>query len=522
MYRSKKFRGMLFGVFIALLVMTSTVFADTAPWPTAGQNPFNTRSQPAENKLSPANASSLGVKWQIATAGDVTATPAMDDTNLYFPEWAGNLNAVSRATGATVWSIKISTYTGVANDVSRATPAIAGDVLILGDQSGRSFVPASIIAVNKTNGALIWKTQADSHPESIVTQSAVVNGNDVYVGVSSFEELLSAFTDTCCTFRGSIMDLSLKTGQIVWKTYMVPTGYSGGAVWGSTPVVDTARNSLYIGTGNNYSIPASVQTCLTGGTDPRICISPDDHFDSIMSLDLTTRAIKWATAALPVDAWNTNCLAQSDIPIPGFNPEPSLCPATSSPDYDFGQGPALITVQPASGKSYQLVGEGQKSGQYWALNPDTGVVAWVTQVGPGGTSGGLQWGSATDGTRIYVADSASLPTAGTSSGGSWSALDPATGAVLWKTMTPDAAGGVKDGAWGAVSTANGVVFGCSGSGILYALNGVTGAIVWSYNTGARCQSGFSIANATVFGGTGYSQAPAQYQTAGNFFAFGLP
>ena len=49
-----------------------------------------------------------------------------------------------------------------------------------------------------------------------------------------------------------------------------------------------------------------------------------------------------------------------------------------------------------------LLGIGQKSGVYWALNPDTGTVVWQTQVGPGSGFGGIEWGTAFDGTRIYV------------------------------------------------------------------------------------------------------------------------
>ena len=50
------------------------------------------------------------------------------------------------------------------------------------------------------------------------------------------------------------------------------------------------------------------------------------------------------------------------------------------------------------------MGAGQKSGQYWALDPDTGAVVWVTQAGPGGFGGGLQWGSAVDDQRVYTAN----------------------------------------------------------------------------------------------------------------------
>ncbi len=49
-----------------------------------------------------------------------------------------------------------------------------------------------------------------------------------------------------------------------------------------------------------------------------------------------------------------------------------------------------------------LIGIGQKSGIYWALNPDTGTVVWQTQVGPGSGFGGIEWGTAYDGTSICV------------------------------------------------------------------------------------------------------------------------
>jgi polyvinyl alcohol dehydrogenase (cytochrome) len=179
--------------------------------------------------------------------------------------------------------------------------------------------------------------------------------------------------------------LNAKTGKILWKTYTVPEGYSGGAVWGSTPVVDKSRGSLYITTGNNYSMPASVQTCVAaniGNPDAvRACISPDDHFDSIMALNPNTGAIKWAMHAMPFDAWTVACL-------PGF--DPTNCPQPAGPDYDFGQGPTLYTVNTPSGKR-DLLGAGQKSGQYWAVNPDTGEVIWVTQAGPGGVLDPTKW-----------------------------------------------------------------------------------------------------------------------------------
>ena len=508
------------------LVTLATVLAVAGPalaasgggsqWTTAGQNLQNTRYQSSESKIGISNAGNLAVKWQFTTGGDVSATPAVDGTTVYVPDWKGNLFAIDQKTGTQIWSHKVSDYTGVANDYVRSTPAIAGSKLIFGDQGGVLGAGARLMAVNKQTGSLLWVTQVDSHAYAIVTQSAVVDGAVVYVGVASFEEAAAAFIPgyTCCSFRGSVLALDANTGQILWKTYTVPLGYSGGAVWGSTPAVDHKRNTLYVDTGNNYSLPAAVQQCIAQANGNAVaeqaCISPDNHFDSVMALDLTTGAVKWATAALPFDAWNGGCIFGNA----------ANCPTPAGPDYDFGQGPALFTVNTAgSGGPRDLLGAGQKSGQYWALDPSTGAVVWWTQVGPGGIIGGLLWGSATDGNRIYVADANSSGTAWTLLGsgsqagtsvtsGFWSAIDAATGAILWQTADPLGAQ-----VPGAVSAANDVVYGCSldSQGHMYAFNAATGAQLWSFASGGSCNAGAAISGGTVYWGSGYSN-----------FGFGTP
>lgn len=514
------------GILLVMALVSSPAFAAGGGlWLTAGHDLRNTRFQNTETTINVSNAANLAVKWQFTTGGDVSATPAVDDTAVYIPDWAGNLFAIDRNTGTLLWSHQIVDYTGVAGDYARATPAVAGNRIIFGDQGGKLGAGARVMAVDKSTGNLLWVTQVESMPYGMITQSAVVDGNTVYVGVASFEEVIAALDPTyvCCVERGSVVALNAKTGRILWKTYMVPEGYSGGAVWGSTPAVDHARGSLFIATGNNYSMPQPVMDCvIAAGDDPaavRACISPDDHFDSIVALNLNTGAVKWGTTALPFDAWNVACL-------PGF--DDTNCPQPSGPDYDFGQGPALFTVNTASGKR-DLVGAGQKSGKYWALNPDTGEVVWSTQVGPGGVTGGLQWGSATDGKRIYVADANSTATpwdliqngqvvGPTVTSGFWSALDAATGTILWQTPDP-AAGQTQDP--GAVSAANGVVYACSADpvGHMYALDATTGSVLWSFVSGGACNAGAAISNGTVFWGSGYSQF---FTGNDKFYAFSIP
>ena len=525
MQRFPKLSTALAGALLAILLVSTTVLADAGGgWPTAGNDLQNTRFQTSESKIKPSNVGALAPKWAFTTEGDVSATPAVDGAKVYVPDWAGNLYAIDRKTGQQVWKVKIADVTGVPFDKARATPALAGDKVIIGTQ-GSVLVPGGapggkVLAFNKDTGALVWSTTADDHPAAIITQSATVFANRVYVGVASLEEALAAFVPGYpLSFRGSMVALDLDTGAILWKTYTAPTGYTGNAVWGSSPAIDTKRGQLYIATGNNYSVPQPVLACVAAaGSDAAAqaaCLPADDYFDSVLALDLMTGAVRWATRAIPYDAWTVDC-----IPFIG---DGSNCPDPAGPDYDFGQAPALFTVKTdGTGKPRDLVGAGQKSGQYWALDPGTGAVQWVTKAGPGGTAGGLQWGSAVDGQRVYTANANSnympWPPDGTDTSGVWSGLDAVTGAVLWQTRPPD--GGSTSG---PVTTANGVVFGCSldAQGHMYALNAATGQVLWSFTSGGSCLSGAAISNGMVFWGSGYSNFG--FGTPNNkLYAFGLP
>src|SRR5215211_7681454 len=126
------------GIAVMFLLVSSPVLeAGGGLWITEGHDLRNTRYQNTESTLSVANVANLAVKWQLTTGSDVSATPAVDDTAVYVPDWAGNLFALDRNTGALLWSHQIADYTGVAGDFARTTPAIAGSNLIFGDQGGK-------------------------------------------------------------------------------------------------------------------------------------------------------------------------------------------------------------------------------------------------------------------------------------------------------------------------------------------------------------------------------------------------
>jgi polyvinyl alcohol dehydrogenase (cytochrome) len=471
-----------------------------AEWRMGGHDLQNSRHAAAEVKIGPNNVARLAPRWVFAQGGDVSATPAVDGSAVYFPDWQGHLFKLDAATGQVVWSRSIADYTGVPGAVSRTSPALDGDNLIIGSQEG-----GYVMAVDRGTGDLVWRTKADPHPAANITQSPVVFGGRVFVGVSSNEELFAANPAyPCCTFRGSVLALDARTGAVIWRGYTVPPGYSGGAVWGSTPVIDPKRGAVYITTGNNYSVPAEVADCAEVAIDDAeaaACLAEDDYVDSILAFDLRDGTRKWGTRVQGFDAWTIACILP---PTPA-----NWCPFPTSPDYDFGSGPNLFTVH-AGGAPRDLLGAGQKSGIYWALDPDDGSVVWSTLVGPGGPAGGIQWGSATDGERVYVAINNGFhqpytlsPSGETITWGSWSALDAATGEILWQTPDPTAGAGDM----GAVTLANDVVYAASMDplGHFYALDARSGDVLWSFESGGSSVAGPAIVDGSVYWGSGYAR-----------------
>jgi polyvinyl alcohol dehydrogenase (cytochrome) len=482
-----------------------------------GQGITNWRYQPDEHKITTGNIKSqLSEAWAATLAGDISATPAVVEGVVYAPDWGGKFTALNATTGAVIWQDDLASLTGVAGAVSRTSPAVSGDSVVFGTQLG-----ALLVSVNKNTGALNWKRQLDPHPLAIVTQSPTIYEGVVYAGVASTEEngVNCDASLNACHFRGSESAVDLATGIVNWKTYTITpaqsaAGYSGAAIWGSSPAIDVKRHSVYITTGNNYSAPPSVKACAAAaGSDLTALAACEpqgngNYVDAVVSLDLADGHIKWANKMQGYDAWTTACL--------GF---PTACPTPAGPDFDFGQGAMLIPT-----KAGDIVAAGQKSGMLWGLNAETGAKVWGTLVGPGSSLGGLEWGSATDGDRIYFAvanlGGVTYPmvnpprgTPSTSNAGSWGAADPATGKVLWQTADPNGAIDL-----GAVSVANGVVYASSFGGpvhffpgppnptvpTMFALDAKNGDQLWQFTSGGSVNAGPAIADGAVYWGSGYS------------------
>jgi len=109
-----------------------------------------------------------------------------------------------------------------------------------------------------------------------------------------------------------------------------------------------------------------VEACQNA-TPTANCAAADDFFDTALALDLKTGQIKWAKRLQGFDTWNLRAFSDRD--------KPELSRFLPAKDFDLGgAGPNLVG---------NIVGFGQKSGIYWALNPDNGNIVWSTPVGPG-------------------------------------------------------------------------------------------------------------------------------------------
>lgn len=499
---------------VSVLAVINAVPASAAdePWAMGGHDLNNSRSNPAETILSPTSVGRLALNWTVTTRGDVSATPAVVDGFVYFPDWGGSFWKVDAATGQVIWTRQVAQLSGVTGAVSRTSPVVAGNTVYIATQTG-----ARLLAIDTATGNLRWSTQIDPHPRAVITGSAVVYNGVIYEGVSSDEfSLATDATYDCCTFRGSLVAVDAATGQIRWKSYTLPDQgsggnvYSGASVWGSTPTIDPASNSIFIGTGQNYSIPQSADQCQANGGTPQQCLASWNAKDSILAMDLTTGAIKWATGPPRFDQWNFACLTGAP---------PNNCP-NPGPDHDTGDGTHLYTITGANGQTRRAVGAGQKSGEFWMLDAATGAIIWSASVGPGSTQGGIQWGTATDGQRVFFTESNNakstyqLPNGQSINYSSFGALDVATGRVLWQVPEPRGAQSL-----GPVTTANGVVYVGSMNNYMYALNAATGQVLWEFRGAGSSNAGPAIVSGKLYWGNGYQRGGTASTT---FYSFSLP
>jgi polyvinyl alcohol dehydrogenase (cytochrome) len=158
----------------------------------------------------------------------------------------------------------------------------------------------------------------------------------------------------------------------------------------------------------------------------------------------------------------------------------------NGPDFDFGASALLIPL----GGGKDILVAGQKSGTVYGMDPDKGTVIWRSQLGAGSALGGVEFGMATDGKLVFVANADMVTQAPNKRPGLF-ALDPATGKELWYAATPKVACGWSGGSrcYNSNSAAPivipGAVIAGSTDGWLRAYDPKDGKVLWGMDTAGR-------------------------------------
>ena len=485
-----------------------TISEKMSAWTSWGAGLENWRFQNSEQAgLNVSSVSRLKLKWAFAVPNTTTlrSQSALYGGRIFFAAET-NLYSLDEAIGCAYWSTELTApvRSGITVASLNGTPT-----LFFGDEGGQ------VQAFDANTGKPLWNMKADPHPAALDTGTPVFYQGRLYVPVASAEEAFATAPGyVCCTFRGSLMALDPSSGKILWRTYTIDqpskpgppfrsgeksAGPSGAGVW-SSPTIDTKAGVIYITTGDNYSAPATTTS------------------DAVMALSLETGKIQWSKQMRQGDTFNVSCV------MPGQK----SCPETVGPDFDFGASPVLI--KPSNGK--RLLVLAQKSGAVYAVDPDhKGNLVWQSQAGKGGFLGGIEWGVATDGGRVYAAISDLAfdpPKAGDptlqidpTKGGGIFAFKIENGERLWMTPPPGCGDRrpCSPAQSSAVSAIPGAVFSGSLDGHIRGYSTANGKIIWDYDTehdyqavngipgkgGSLNAGGPVIAGGTVLVNSGYNQ-----------------
>lgn len=447
-------------------------------WRTYNHDFSNTRTQPQEKKIGLAEAATLRPAWMFDTGkgGDVSGTPVIADGCVFIGGADGAAFALNADTGTLVWKTKIS------GGVNASVAVEDGKVFANTSRIGK---PA-MVALDQDTGEVLWDTTVDTQPGSDIYSSPVYYKDMVFTGWSGGAAELGDETDRYA-FQGGFVILDADTGKMLVKTYSIrppdknpnkpKDDFAGAAIW-ATPAIDTKTGYAYVGSGNPFRPQAEHK-----------------HSNAILKIDMnrdrkTFGAIVDAYKGTPdeyVPGWDQlPCYDIPENPPPYYPQGIGQC---GDLDMDFGSSPNLFKVRKKT-----VIGEGQKSGIYHAVNTENMKRLWTRPVGPPSAVGGIVGSTAYDDGAIYGPI--------TVGGYVWS-LTADAGLPRWFAQAADGAHWANP-----VTVANGVVYTTDLKGFLNAYDARTGLQVlstpmWLAGEGLKTSwGGVSVARNTVYAAIG--------------------
>lgn len=482
------------------------------------------RMSAAQAGLKTKDLANLEVAWTFAmpkTSGLRGQGVVVGDTVFYPAGQANHILALDTMTGCVKWATP--TQAQVRNSLAYGRLGRDGPLgLVGGDAQG------NLVALDAATGKLLWRADPRHDKTAPLSGSPLIHDGKIIVPISGSDvgaAMRPAYE--CCKGHGAVAAVDAATGKVLWTWHTMEDakplgrtnaqgvaayGPSGAPVW-SSPAIDVKRGVVFASTGENTSPPATKTS------------------DAIASIDLATGRQNWIFQALENDIWNMSCPVGAD----GDRPPGANCYFAKDGsvllDHDFGAGPVVFRGK----RGRDVILGGQKSGDVWALDAATGKVLWRRQFGKGSPLGGVHWGIATDGVRVFAPISdPNVPKELSAAG--MHAVDVATGKVAWQWRAePDCAGarakvticGNRYGLSAAPLVVDGAVVAGSLDGRLWVFDAATGKVLAMHDTATTAYrpvnkipgAGGSIDAAGVFAGGGMLFVNSGYasfgQTAGN-------
>ncbi len=192
-------------------------------------------------------------KWETAygrawnrTYPETRCTPTIEDNRIYLVSGMGEVVCVDAVTGKRIWTVDAQTeFKGEPHRWGIAESIAISDKAVFYVTGGEE---TSVIALDKTNGKLIWKTKS-------------LGGTRAYASSSIIEKagmrLLLAQT------ANDLMAVNIENGKIVWNFNLMPyhTGETGKGGNTNTPLF--YNNEIFVASG--YDHPAIMLSLAADG-----------------------------------------------------------------------------------------------------------------------------------------------------------------------------------------------------------------------------------------------------------------
>ncbi|HUN38985.1 MAG TPA: PQQ-binding-like beta-propeller repeat protein [Acetobacteraceae bacterium] len=461
---------------------------DTANWILPHKS-YSANNYTPATQINPTNVRNLHLAWKLTVddTGPMEVSPIIYNGTMYITTAHDHVYALNAATGKVLWSFTDNPHV-ISFAANRGIGLFDGNVYI-------GTLDGHFIALNAKTGQKVWdKVTVDDTANSFYTMSPVpyhdpeTNQDMIFLGVS----------DGDWGGNGNMTAYNPQNGDVIWRWDTVPgpgqpghdtwSGDSwkrgGAAAWGGV-TIDTATHTMYLDLGNPS--PDFLGSVRKGA---------NLYTDTMVALDISGAkpTLKWYHQFIPHDTH----------------------------DWDPAMQPVLFTGE-VDGKPRKLVAAGDKAGNFWILDAETGKLIDHTavsfqkghetqptltgNVACPNTLGGVEYqGGAydpatnifyvpsqnecgfwkADKEAVYIAGEffigGAFPTLIGPDTGQMNAVDVSNGIFAWRHHfnLPNYGG--------ALVTASGLVFSGNLGGNENAFDAKTGNILWSYDTGGYIQA----------------------------------